>query len=248
MPRRTTPGETIRGEGPLLNAVRGRLIVSCQAREGEPFRNPCFQAAFARAAVEGGAAAIRANGEEDIRAIRAAVTVPVIGIRKVAQTDGRRLITPTFDSARKLVEAGAGAIALDVTARGRRFGAIERLKRIRAELKVPAFADIATLDEALEAADAGADAVLSTMRGYTDETADIRGFDPGFIRDLVRHCPAPVIAEGMIETPQQAASALEAGAWAVVVGSAITRPVTIARRFSAALERKYPAIFSREGE
>jgi putative N-acetylmannosamine-6-phosphate epimerase len=212
--------------------------VSCQAREGEPFQTPDFQAAFARAAIEGGAAAIRANGEEDVRAIRAVVAVPVIGIRKVAQSDGRRLITPAFDSARALVEAGADAIALDVTARGRRFGAIERLKRIRAELKVPALADIATLDEALEAADAGADAVLSTMRGYTDETADIREFDLQFIRDLVRYCQAPVIAEGMIETPQQAASALEAGAWAVVVGSAITRPVTIARRFSAALENR----------
>jgi N-acylglucosamine-6-phosphate 2-epimerase len=94
------------------------------------------------------------------------------------------------------------------------------------------------MDEALKAADAGADAVLSTMRGYTDDTADVRAFDVEFIRDLVRHCPVPVIAEGMIETPQQAASALEAGAWAVVVGSAITRPVTIARRFAAALENR----------
>lgn len=230
--------EAIPWEALLLSAVRERLIVSCQAREGEPFRNPEFQAAFARAAVEGGAAAIRANGEEDVRAIRAAVTAPIIGIRKVVQADGRGLITPTFDSARALVESGASAIALDVTARGQRFGAIERLKRIRAELKAPALADIATLDEALEAADAGADAVLSTMRGYTDETADIRAFDLQFIRDLVRHCPVPVIAEGMIETPQQAARALEAGAWAVVVGSAITRPVTIARRFSAALENR----------
>ena len=237
-----------RREPPLLSAVKGRLIVSCQAREGEPFRTPDFQAAFARAAVEGGAAAIRANGEEDVRAIRAVVEVPIIGIRKVAQSDGHRLITPGFDSARSLVEAGAEAIALDVTARGRRFGAIERLKRIRTELKVPAFADIATLDEALEAAEAGADAVLSTMRGYTDETAGVREFDLQFIRDLVRYCQAPVIAEGMIETPQQAASALEAGAWAVVVGSAITRPVTIARRFSAALESKGSAIFGRAGE
>ncbi len=212
--------------------------MSCQAREGEPFRKPDFQAAFAKAAVEGGAAAIRANGEEDIRAIREVVTVPVIGIQKVVQADGIRLITPTFEAARALVEAGADAIALEVTARGRRFGAIERLKRIRAELKVPAVADIATMDEALKAADAGADAVLSTMRGYTDDTADVRAFDVEFIRDLVRHCPVPVIAEGMIETPQQAASALEAGAWAVVVGSAITRPVTIARRFAAALENR----------
>jgi putative N-acetylmannosamine-6-phosphate epimerase len=220
----------------ILDQLRGRLIVSCQAREGEPFRNADAQACFARAAMEGGAAGIRAEGPEHVRAIRAAVPVPIIGIRKMPASDGRRLITPTFDSARELVETGADMIALDVTARGRRFGAIERLRRIRDELDVPVLADIATLDEALAAAEAGASAVLSTMRGYTDETAQVRAFDVEFIRDLARGCPVPVIAEGMIETPEQAWSAIDAGAFAVVVGSAITRPVTIARRFAAALE------------
>lgn len=127
-------------------------------------------------------------------------------------------------------------IAMDVTARGRRFGAIERLGRVRRDLKFPVMADIATIDEAMAAADAGADAVLSTMRGYTDDTAHIGTFDREFIRDLVRQSPVPVIAEGMIETPEQARAALDAGAYAVIVGSAITRPVTIARRFARALE------------
>ncbi len=220
----------------VLDRLRGRLIVSCQAREGEPFRNPEAQAWFAQAAVEGGAAGIRTQGADDVRAIRAAVCVPVIGIRKMPATDGRRLITPTFESARELVEAGADMIALDVTARGRRLGAIERLRRIRGELNVPVLADIATAEEALAASDAGAAAVLSTMRGYTGETAHVRTFDLEFIRDLARRLAVPVIAEGMIETPEQAWSAIDAGAYAVVVGSAITRPVTIARRFTAALE------------
>lgn len=146
------------------------------------------------------------------------------------------LITPTFDSARELVEAGADMIALDVTSRGRDLGALERLQRIRAELKVPVLADIATTEEALAAAAAGADAVLSTMRGYTDDTAHVGSFDCDFIRELVRVSPVPVIAEGMIQTPEQARAALDAGAYAVIVGSAITRPVTIARRFACAIE------------
>jgi len=194
-------------------------------------------ARFAIAAVEGGAAAIRAEGPENVRAIRAVVSVPIIGIRKIRHSDGERLITPTFEVAQELVEAGATMIALDVTGRGRRLGAIERLRRIRNELGVPVLADIATLDEALTAAYAGADFVLSTLRGYSEDTAHVNEFDAGFIRALARQSPAPVIAEGMIETPEQARAALDAGAYAVVVGSAITRPTTIARRFASALEQ-----------
>jgi putative N-acetylmannosamine-6-phosphate epimerase len=220
---------------PALRKLYRKLIVSCQAREGEPFRDPQSQARFALSAVDGGAAGIRAQGADDVRAIRAVVSVPIIGIRKIKQDDGRVLITPTLESARELVSAGADLIALDVTARGQRFGALERVRRIRDELKTPALADISTIEEALMAVDAGVDAVLSTMRGYTDDTASVDTFDCEFIRDLVNCCSVPVIAEGMIETPEQARQALDAGAFAVVVGSAITRPVTIARRFASAL-------------
>jgi putative N-acetylmannosamine-6-phosphate epimerase len=221
---------------PALERFYRRLIVSCQAREGEPFRDPDSQARFAVSAVDGGAAGVRAQGTEDVRAIRAVVSIPIIGIRKVTQEDGRALITPTFEAARELVAAGADMIALDVTERGRRLGAIERLQRIQRELKIPVLADIASLGEAMAAVDAGADAVLTTMRGYTEDTSHIRRFDCEFVRELVRHSPVPVIAEGMIETPEQARAALDAGAFAVIVGSAITRPVTIARRFACALE------------
>src|SRR5580704_15708115 len=145
----------------IRRAFYRRLIVSCQAREGEPFRDPESMAKFAVSAVAGGAAAIRARGPEDIRAIRRVVGVPIIGIRKQIQDDGKILITPTFESARELVAAGADLIALDVTCRGQRYGALERLQRIGRELQVPVLADIATLDEALIAADAGADFVLS---------------------------------------------------------------------------------------
>jgi putative N-acetylmannosamine-6-phosphate epimerase len=219
----------------IAEAFHRKLIVSCQARAGEPFRDPDSMAKFAASAVAGGAAAIRANGADDIRAIRKAVGVPIIGIWKQMQSDGKVLITPSFESAQELVAAGADMIALDVSRRGQQYGALERVRRIRQELEVPVLADIATLDEALAAAQAGADFVLSTLRGYTDETSGVRSFDLCFIQELVDCSPVPVIAEGMIDTPEQAHAALAAGAYAVVVGSAITRPVTIARRFADAI-------------
>jgi N-acetylmannosamine-6-phosphate 2-epimerase/N-acetylmannosamine kinase len=216
--------------------LRGKLIVSCQSLEGSPFRNPESTARFAQAAVQGGAAGIRANGLEDIRAIRQAVEVPIIGIWKAPQDDGEILITPSFEAAQKLVEAGAGLVALDCTGRGQRYGAFDRVRRIREELGVPVLADIATIEEAVQAAQAGADAVLSTLRGYTPETHHVRAFEPSFIANLVHAVDVPVIAEGHIHTPAQVRAALEAGAYAVVVGTAITRPELITGGFAAATQ------------
>jgi putative N-acetylmannosamine-6-phosphate epimerase len=213
-----------------------KLIVSCQAKEGECFRDPVSMARFATAAVEGGAAAVRAQGPEDVREIRKSVDVPILGVRKIRQDDGQILITPTFESAEELIAAGADMIALDATRRGCKYGALGRIRAIREKLGVPVLADIATIYEALVAAEAGADFVLTTMRGYTEETAAIQGFDLEFVRELVARSPVPVIAEGKIETPEQAEAALIAGCYAVVVGSAITRPNTIARRFADAIE------------
>jgi len=230
------PNDASKAIAPRLQPLFRKLVVSCQAREGEPFRDPESQARFAISAVNGGARGIRAQGADDVRAIRRVVPVPIIGIRKVLQDDGLMLITPTFESAYELVEAGADMIAIDVTSRGKRKGAVERMQRIKDTLKIPVLADIATMDEALAAVEAGADAVLSTMRGYTDDTADIHSFDCAFIGELARVSPVPVLAEGMIQTPAQARAALDVGAYAVIVGSAITRPVTIARRFVSAIE------------
>jgi glucokinase len=220
----------------LPATLRGRLIVSCQAFEGSPFRHPECIARFAQAAAAGGAAGIRANGDEDIRAIRQVVSLPIIGIWKEVQDDGKLLITPSLEQARKLVEAGAAMVALDCTARGQRYGALDRLRRIKRELGVPVLADIATVEEAVEAAEAGADAVLSTMRGYTVETEHVHAFEPSFIAQLVHAVDVPVIGEGHLQTPEELCAALEAGAYAVIIGAAITRPEVIARRFVAAVD------------
>ncbi len=221
-----------------LAALRHGLIVSCQAAEGDPFHGPASMARFARAAADSGAAGIRANGEEDIAAIRAAVSIPILGLHKEMQADGRILITPRFEDAADLVRAGADFVALDCTRRGQAFGALERLRRVRTELGVPVVADIARMEEALAAVEAGADAVAGTMRGYTPETEGIRRFEPEFIRALAQRVRVPVIAEGMIHAPEQAAAALRAGAFAVVVGKAITAPGHIAARFAAAMDRE----------
>lgn len=223
----------------VTRAIQGKLIVSCQATEGEVFHDPQLMARFAAAAVAGGAVAIRANGPADIRAIRGVTRVPLIGIQKVRHHDGLLLITPSFESAKALVEAGADMVALDCTVRGRGSGALERIREIRERLKVPVLADIAEIAEAVAAAEAGADFVLSTLRGYTEKTKHVQDFDPNFIRDLVSACSVPVIAEGRISSPDQARQAVAAGALAVVVGTAITRPSDIARTLAAAIESEY---------
>jgi glucokinase-like ROK family protein len=220
-------------------ALRGKLIVSCQAVEGDAFHGPELIARFAEAAVAGGAAGIRANGPDDIRAIRRIAAVPIVGIQKSIHEDGRTLITASFESARALVEAGADMVALDCTVRGRQCGAFDRIRRIREELGVPVLADIATQDEAAAAADAGADIVLSTLRGYTSDTENVTAFDARFIEELVRRLAVPVIAEGRILSPEQAREAMAAGAFAVIVGTAITRPKDIARAFATAVEREF---------
>lgn len=221
------------------SAVRGKLIVSCQASPGDAFYGEGMMARFARAALSAGAAGLRIHGAPDIQTIRPGTGVPILGIHKEEISDGRILITPTFERAAGLVAAGADAVAVDCTARGQRYGALARVRQIRSELGVPVMADIATLEEAAAAIDAGALFVLPTMRGYTEDTrvdpGAAQGFDLRFLRDLCARFP--VIAEGRVGTPEEARQALDAGAFAVVVGSAITRPQEITRNFVRAIRR-----------
>jgi glucokinase-like ROK family protein len=223
----------------VTRSFRGKLLVSCQAGEGDIFHDPQLMARFAAAAVAGGAAGIRANGPDDIRAIRSAVKVPIIGIEKLLHYDGLPLITPSFAAATALVEAGADMIALDCSERGQQAGALARIREIQTQLRVPVLADVANIVQAIRAVDAGADFVLSTLRGYTAETKEVVDFDPTFIAELVRACRVPVMAEGRIVSPEQARQAIAAGALAVVVGTAITRPAEIARNFAAAIESEH---------
>ena len=183
-----------------------------------------------------GARGIRADGADHVRAIRQVVEVPIIGIRRRSAC---RRKDPDYRVDRRRSRPGPRRRRhdrSDCSRRGRQYGAFERISQIHSELGVAVLADIATLDEGIAAAEAGADAVLSTLRGYTSETEYVHAFDPAFIQASASSTRVPVIAEGRIHTTEAAAEAIEAGAFAVVVGTAITRPREIARRFVRAVD------------
>jgi N-acylglucosamine-6-phosphate 2-epimerase len=197
-------------------------------------------AKMASAAMHGGAVGIRANTVDDIRAIQREVALPVIGIIKSVSSDSAVYITPTMKEADALVEIGADIIAADATNRARPGGVT--LERFFAPLRkkyprIVFMADCATLEDALRARELGFDCIGSTLRGYTEETQGIKLPDLDFIRTLVSRLDLPVIAEGGIWTPEQLVNVFEAGVWAAVVGSAITRPMEITRRYIQALEQ-----------
>ena len=231
----TSPAHTSRQPG-LLSRLRGGLVVSCQANPGEPLHGPVFMTAMAATAVRAGAVAVRVNGLADIGAVRAAdLGVPVIGLLK----DGEEgvYITPTLAHALAVVSAGADIVALDATARPRRDGLslAETIAAVHARTGALVMADVATGEEGRAAADAGADLVGTTLSGYTGDTVDRRSADLDLVARLAATLTVPVLAEGRISTPDQAAEALTRGAWAVVVGGAITRPGAITTGFVARL-------------
>ncbi|MBO1332303.1 N-acetylmannosamine-6-phosphate 2-epimerase [Streptomyces sp. VRA16 Mangrove soil] len=224
-----------------LTRLGGGLVVSCQALHGEALHGADIMARMARAAVDGGAVGVRVNTPVDVAAVRAAVGVPVIGLWK----DGERgvYITPTLDHARRIAASGADIVALDATDRPRPDGRslADTIRALRAE-GIVVLADVATVEQGIAAARAGAAAVATTLSGYTDDVpgdgacgAPGPGPDFALLAALVARLDVPVVAEGRISTPEQAAHALALGAHTVVVGGAITRPASITERFVAAL-------------
>ena len=222
--------------GELLASLRGGLIVSCQAYPGEPLRHPETMAQLAEAVVAGGAVAIRAQGLSDIAFIKGRTPVPLIGLWKDGH-DGV-FITPTLRHARAVRDAGAEVVALDGTRRPRPDGLTlaETVCGLRESGPALVMADCGSLDDALAAHDSGVDLIGTTLAGYTGERARTDGPDLQLLARIVELLPdIPVIAEGRVHTPAQAAAALDAGAHAVVVGTAITHPTTITGWFAAAL-------------
>jgi N-acylglucosamine-6-phosphate 2-epimerase len=222
-----------------LRHLNGGLVVSCQAREDNPLHGPAFMAAMAQAAVRGGAAGIRADGETDIAAIRATVgaDVPIMGIFKVKQDDGSVFITPSAESARRIRAAGAELIAVDGTPRSRPGG--DSLRDVVGAIHAvggAALADVGTLEHARYAVDCGVDAVGTTLSGYTPDSPKQEGPDFDLLERLVAESPVPVFAEGRIWTREEARRAREIGASFVVVGTAITNPMAITARFVEALK------------
>jgi N-acylglucosamine-6-phosphate 2-epimerase len=224
----------------FIRQVRCHLIVSCQALPGEPLFGADIMARMAIAAHQGGARAIRANGPADIRAIRAAVDLPVIGLFKDEVPGYPVYITPTLDHVRAVADAGAHIIAVDATDRPRPYpGTLaEYIRAIQAETGCPVLADVSTEAEGIAAQEAGADMVSTTMSGYTDYSPAQLGPDLGLVRRLAPRLTIPLIAEGRYKLPEQIRQALSFGALAVVVGGAITRPQEITRWLVGALNQE----------
>jgi putative N-acetylmannosamine-6-phosphate epimerase/predicted NBD/HSP70 family sugar kinase len=230
----------------IREQLKGKLVVSCQAAPGDPLEDTETIRRIARAVVGAGAECLRVNSAEHIAAIRQDSQVPIIGIQKCYK-NGTLRITPDLASAAALAAAGATIIALDCTNRTWTYGESwqELIRRIHSELKHPVMADVATLQEALAAVEAGADFVGTTLNGYTEETRNNHSFSWSLLAELNRRIHVPIVAEGHISTPDEARRAIAGGAWCVVVGSAITRPGTIAGGFLRALrpaETDAPAI------
>ena len=218
-------------------SLKIKLIVSCQAMPGDPLDHTDTLRRIAISVLRGGAGGLRANGAECIAAFRQETDLPIIGILKRFQ-NGKPDITPDFASAQIISSAGADIIGVDCSAG--RFTSSEPwpqlLSRIRQELSKPVLADIATLDEAIAAEQSGADAVATTMFGYTPETAGQRSISWTLVERLVNSVHLPVIVEGHVRQPDEVRRAFDLGVFAVVVGAAITQPEAITARFIASIQ------------
>jgi N-acylglucosamine-6-phosphate 2-epimerase len=217
----------------ILEDLRGGLAVSCQAAEGSPPHQTHNIIALALAAVMGGAKAVRIEGTANVAAVREAVSVPVIGITKIVQRGSDVYITPSLKDVRELCNAGADIVAFDATKRPRPSSVPELIAEIQCAGRI-AMADISTLEEAVEAMDAGADFVGTTLSGYTPYSSQCDTPDFVLMRGL-SSARIPFVSEGRIWEPSEARLAVKYGAMFVVVGSAITRPDVITRRFADAV-------------
>ncbi len=220
----------------VLDGLHGGLVVSCQARPGNPLHGASPMAMMAQAAELGGARGLRIDGPADVAAVIAITTLPVMATNKVEPAESRVTITPTVDSARKVLEAEAKIVALDAT--GRRRPNDESLGDIVAAIHAAgavAMGDLASIDDLPHALAADIDAVGTTLSGYTGDGPVPDEPDFELLARLVRDSPVPVFAEGRYWTPDQVTQAFGLGASFVVVGTAITNPMAITSRFVHAI-------------
>lgn len=223
-------------DGTVLDHIRGRLMVSCQAYPGEPLNTPATMAAMAQSVVLGGACAVRAQGIDELRAVRAAVDVPIVGLEKADTADV--FITPTVDSALRVAATGCEVVAVDGTRRPRPDGhplatTVIALRKHHPDVLI--MADCATADDARAAVSAGVDIIGSTLAGYTDDHPATIGPDLEMLARICEAVDLPVVAEGRYNTPDEVSAAFARGAISVCVGSAITHPRRITERFVAAI-------------
>lgn len=218
-----------------VSRLKNKVVVSCQAMPNEPLYVENCMAAMIKSVVKGGAGGIRVAGVRDVKNAKKISDIPVIGITKpdVIPQNFKEIvyITPTLDDVIKLIGAGADIVAFDCTQRPHKTPLKEMIKYIHINKRI-AMADISTLEEGIEAAKLGVDIISTTLAGYTLESADSpEGPDFPLLEKLVKETNIPVVLEGRIWTPEDVDKAFSLGAHAVVIGSAITRPQLITKRF-----------------
>lgn len=225
----------------FFDKLQGKLVVSCQALEDEPLHSSEIMAKMALAAKQGGATGIRANSVQDIQAIKKEVDLPVIGIIKRDYSDSPVFITATLKEVQELLASGAEMLAIDATDRKRPNG--ETLEELITYVKkhapkIQLMADTSTVEEAVQAEKLGFDCVGTTLIGYTEETRgqSLYAEDFAILKEIKEKVSIPVAAEGKLDTPELAQQALVNGADFVVVGSAITRPQLITKKFAEATQ------------
>lgn len=224
----------------MINFLKNKVIVSVQAMPSEPlYKEDCMQAMM-QSVVNGGAEVLRVAGARDVRNAKK-IGVKVIGLTKPDKLpDNWRevvYITPTLKEVNELIDAGADIIAFDGTSRPRPNGCnlSEIIQLIHSKNRL-AMADIATLKEALNCAALGADIISTTLSGYTQESlSDNDEPDYELLKNIVSETNTAVILEGRIWEPHQVKKAFDSGAHSVVIGSAITRPQLITKRFINAM-------------
>ena len=226
----------------LLQSLWHQLIVSCQAEGDSPFNSPEAIAMFARVAEQNGAAAIRTEGVAKTRKIVETVSLPVIGLVKTQFPDGTVCITGSFQAVEDLLSSGCHIVAIDGTLRSRpapdsNLTGPEFIRAVKQRYNCTVMADISTDADAAACIAAGADCLSTTLSGYTPETATLPRDRPNLdlLARLARTHDIPIFAEGRFNSPDWAAKAIAAGAWAVVVGTAITRPGTITKWYVEAV-------------
>jgi N-acylglucosamine-6-phosphate 2-epimerase len=218
----------------IIENWRGGLIVSCQASAGSPLDKPEIIAALAETAEQNGAIGVRIDSPSNICAVKERVKIPVLGIYKIVSDNSEVYITPDFAAADMVNQAGADVIAIDSTTRERSNGeTLETVvSQIRSRLKQPLMADVARFEEGIRAAETlGFDIVSTTLSGYTKETRHLSKPDFKLVEKLARRLSVPVICEGRLRSPKDVRRAFDCGAFAVVVGGAITGIDGLVRQF-----------------
>lgn len=225
----------------ILKSLKGGLVVSCQALEHEPLHSAYIMSRMAYAAMLGGAAGIRCNSGKDIEAIKKTVDLPIIGLSKKQYAGYDVFITPTIKEVTEVVVAGADIVAVDATDRRRpdNLALQEFVSAIRRKYPgILLMGDVSKAAEGMACERLDFDLVSTTLTGYTEDTKDVQLPDFGLMRELAQKLSVPVIAEGGIWTPEALREAMDTGVHAAVVGTAITRPMEITKRFCHAIKNK----------